>query len=66
MEGLHVAITRAQLANVYRGINIGGNTISHLLYADDVVLLADWNRENALHIICVLRCFFLASGYLYG
>lgn len=62
MEGLHVALTSAHLANTYSGITIGGITISHLLYVDDIVLMADWDHENALHIICILCCFFLASG----
>ena len=62
MEGLHVALTRAQIANTFRGINIGGITISHLLYVDDVVLLTEWSHDNALSIFRILRCFFLASG----
>lgn len=57
-----MALTRAQLANTYKGITIGGIAISHVLYADDVVLMAKWDQENAVHIVHILRCFFLALG----
>ena len=62
MEVLHVDLVRELMANVYRGICIKGIDISHLFFTDNIVLLAKWNHTNALHIVCILRCFFLASG----
>ncbi|XP_023765317.1 uncharacterized protein LOC111913837 [Lactuca sativa] len=63
MEGLHVALVRAQMANVFRGISISGIGISHLLYDDDVMLISSWDPENAKLHICILRCFFMASSF---
>ena len=40
MEGLHVALPRSKMANVYKGISIGVIDMSHLLYGDDVILMA--------------------------
>lgn len=62
IEGLHVALIRAQMADMYRGISIGGINMSHLFYADDAVLFTPWDQTNAQHIIHILRCFFMASG----
>lgn len=57
MEGFHVALVRSQLANVYSGISIRGIDMSHLLYVDDVVLMADWDQKIGIHIVHILRCF---------
>ncbi|KAL7604918.1 uncharacterized mitochondrial protein AtMg01250-like [Lactuca sativa] len=61
MEGLHIALTRARAANAFRGVSISGTEISHLMYADDVMLIAPWDPENANCLLRILRCFFLAS-----
>nr|GEY66983.1 probable serine/threonine-protein kinase WNK9 [Tanacetum cinerariifolium] len=37
-------------------------TISHLFYADDVVITTEWKREDLDNIIRVLHVFYLASG----
>ena len=57
-----MALVRAQMANVFRGISISGIEISHLLYVDDVMLISSWDPENAKRLIRMLRCFFMASG----
>ncbi|KAL4579128.1 hypothetical protein LXL04_015264 [Taraxacum kok-saghyz] len=36
--------------------------VSHFLYADDAILLCDWDVENARRIVRMLRVFQLASG----
>ena len=58
------AMQRAREANVFRGIQIGGDgaEVSHFFYADDAVFLCDWSLENAKRILRILRCFF--SGLL--
>lgn len=61
MEGLHVALMLARMANVFRGVTISGIEISHLMYADDVMLISEWDRENVNRIIRILRCFYMAS-----
>ena len=62
MEGFHVALLKYHQANVFRGISISDIHISHLFYADDVVLLSSWDPYNAKRLIHILRCFYLASG----
>ncbi|XP_052625816.1 uncharacterized protein LOC128132862 [Lactuca sativa] len=62
MEGLHIALMRARAGNALRGVSISGIEISHLLYADDVMLITPWDPENANRLLRILRCFYLASG----
>ncbi|PWA87122.1 RNA-directed DNA polymerase, eukaryota [Artemisia annua] len=64
MEGLHVAIEGAVSAGLYRGIKVGDASLhlTHLFYADDVIFLGEWNRNNIVHIIDILHCFHLVSG----
>lgn len=57
-----MALLRARVAGVFWGISIGNIEISLFFYADDVVILSPWSLDDATHIICILRCFFLASG----
>lgn len=62
MEGLHIALMRAQMANVLRGVTISGIGISHLMYADDVMRVSELDPENVNYLIFILRCFYMASG----
>ncbi|GKD61553.1 hypothetical protein Tco_1299062, partial [Tanacetum coccineum] len=36
-------------------------SISHLMYADDIIFFGDWSWVNAHNLISMLRCFFLIS-----
>lgn len=36
--------------------------MSYLFYVDDVILMASRDQTNALNIVHILRCFFMASG----
>nr|GEY05577.1 reverse transcriptase domain-containing protein [Tanacetum cinerariifolium] len=47
-----------------RGIKLGSSniTLSHLFYADDVVITTEWNSRDIDNIIRVLHVFYLASG----
>ncbi|GJS93260.1 hypothetical protein Tco_0800228 [Tanacetum coccineum] len=50
-------------AGFYKGISFNGSTnISHLFYADDVVFIGEWSRENLSRVMHALHCFSLASG----
>ncbi|GJT55584.1 RNA-directed DNA polymerase, eukaryota [Tanacetum coccineum] len=40
----------------------GLKQISHLFYANDVVFIGQWCESNLSTIMCVLDCFFRASG----
>lgn len=57
MDGLHVALERDQMSNVYRGISINGIKISHRLYVDFVVLLLPWSLENPIHVVRIIHFF---------
>ncbi|GKA54367.1 hypothetical protein Tco_0753316 [Tanacetum coccineum] len=64
MEGLHIALQNAVSSGLIQWDSIGdsGYNISHLFYADDVVIILDWNRQDMINIIHVLHVFYLASG----
>nr|GEY73167.1 RNA-directed DNA polymerase, eukaryota, reverse transcriptase zinc-binding domain protein [Tanacetum cinerariifolium] len=50
-------------AGFYKGFHIDDSlTLSHLFYADDVVFVGKWDKQNVITIVNVLKCFFLASG----
>ncbi|GJY58660.1 RNA-directed DNA polymerase, eukaryota, reverse transcriptase zinc-binding domain protein [Tanacetum coccineum] len=64
MEGLHNAFAEAVGNGLISGININNSTIniSHLFFADDVIITTDWNARDLENIIRILHVFYLASG----
>ncbi|GJY82997.1 RNA-directed DNA polymerase, eukaryota [Tanacetum coccineum] len=46
MEGFHIAMEDAIEAKKFVGINIGDICLSHLIYADDVIVLGEWSKCN--------------------
>ncbi|GJW65790.1 hypothetical protein Tco_0117674 [Tanacetum coccineum] len=64
MEGLHALMGKAEALGLFKGASVGRNnmSISHLLYADDVIFFGEWSWVNAHNLISMLRCFFLISG----
>ncbi|GJV89383.1 RNA-directed DNA polymerase, eukaryota, reverse transcriptase zinc-binding domain protein [Tanacetum coccineum] len=64
MEGLHLALKDAVATGLLRGTNVGNTSfnILHLFYADDVVIISDWNMQEMDNIIRILHVFYLASG----
>ncbi|GJS48397.1 hypothetical protein Tco_0598518 [Tanacetum coccineum] len=64
MEGLHCAISNAVNSGLIHGIKLSSSniTISHLFYADDVIITTEWNSINLDNIIHILQVFYLASG----
>ncbi|GJZ29853.1 zf-CCHC domain-containing protein [Tanacetum coccineum] len=64
MKGLHNAFAEAVGNGLISGININNSTIniSHLFFADDVIITTDWNARDLENIIRVLHVFNLASG----
>ncbi|GJW62812.1 putative RNA-directed DNA polymerase, eukaryota, reverse transcriptase zinc-binding domain protein [Tanacetum coccineum] len=67
MEGLHNAFEEAVGNGLITGVNIKNSTInvSHLFYADDVIITTDWNAKDMDNIIRVLHVFYLASRGLH-
>ncbi|GKA57668.1 reverse transcriptase domain, reverse transcriptase zinc-binding domain protein [Tanacetum coccineum] len=64
MEGLHTAFADALGNGLISGININNSSIniSHLFFADDVIITTGWNARDLENIIRVLHVFYLASG----
>ncbi|XP_071705293.1 uncharacterized protein [Rutidosis leptorrhynchoides] len=64
MEGFNLDIKKAVELNIIKGASVGGDNIniSHLLYADDAVIVSEWNQEEMVNIIRIFNIFFLASG----
>ncbi|GJZ38180.1 hypothetical protein Tco_0584371 [Tanacetum coccineum] len=64
VKGLHIALKDGLSSNMFRGVNVGspGIRLSHLFYADDVIIFSDWNQHDTDNIIRILNIFYLASG----
>ncbi|GJX00650.1 RNA-directed DNA polymerase, eukaryota, reverse transcriptase zinc-binding domain protein [Tanacetum coccineum] len=64
MEGLHAITCKSVDLGLFRGVSIGRDSlsISHLMYADDVIFLGEWSQSNIKKLLCMLRCFFLVLG----
>ncbi|GJW77906.1 putative RNA-directed DNA polymerase, eukaryota, reverse transcriptase zinc-binding domain protein [Tanacetum coccineum] len=64
MEGLHITLRDSLMENMFRGVCIGSPAIrlSHLFYADDVIILSEWNQNDMDNIICILNAFHRDSG----
>ncbi|GKB46311.1 RNA-directed DNA polymerase, eukaryota [Tanacetum coccineum] len=62
MESLHLSFKNVVNAGLYKGLPIDGSLIlSYLFYANDVVFVGKWDKQNVATIVNVLKCFFLAS-----
>ncbi|GJW68375.1 RNA-directed DNA polymerase, eukaryota [Tanacetum coccineum] len=65
MESLHISFVGAMEAWFFKGIQVGSfesSHMSHLFYADDAVFIGEWKEDNLRHLVCILQCFYLASG----
>ncbi|KAJ0909222.1 putative RNA-directed DNA polymerase [Helianthus annuus] len=64
MEALSSMISDAKGAEVIKGIPIlnNGSVMSHLLYADDAIVMGEWSRAELFNIVRILRVFYLCSG----
>ncbi|GKA05339.1 putative RNA-directed DNA polymerase, eukaryota, reverse transcriptase zinc-binding domain protein [Tanacetum coccineum] len=64
MEGLHVAISDSVRNGLIRGIQVGSSDVnlSHLFFADDVIIMSEWINHDVENIIRIFKVFFLASG----
>ncbi|GJU14768.1 RNA-directed DNA polymerase, eukaryota [Tanacetum coccineum] len=65
MESLHLSVSRAIEAGIFKGIKIDSTlNLSHLFYADDVVFIGEWSPSNLSGITNILHCFSLLFGLL--
>ncbi|GJZ83372.1 RNA-directed DNA polymerase, eukaryota, reverse transcriptase zinc-binding domain protein [Tanacetum coccineum] len=61
MEGLHNAFEEAVGNGLITGVNIKNSTInvSHLFYADDVIITTDWNAKDMdIHIVFSMFSYY--------
>nr|GEY38799.1 RNA-directed DNA polymerase, eukaryota, reverse transcriptase zinc-binding domain protein [Tanacetum cinerariifolium] len=63
-NGLHVAISDSVRTGLIRGIKIGSSDVnlSYLFFADDVIIMSDWNSHDVENIIRIFKVFFLNLG----
>ncbi|PWA74034.1 RNA-directed DNA polymerase, eukaryota, Reverse transcriptase zinc-binding domain protein [Artemisia annua] len=64
MEALTNMILRACRLGDVEGIKVSdeGPSISHMLYADDALIMGTWSRNNIVMNTRLLRIFFMCSG----
>ncbi|GKE18890.1 putative RNA-directed DNA polymerase, eukaryota, reverse transcriptase zinc-binding domain protein, partial [Tanacetum coccineum] len=64
MEGLHVALSDAVHSGLIHSVKFGSPaiTLSHLFYANEIVIATEWSTYDMDNIIRVLQFFYLASG----
>ncbi|KAJ0445231.1 putative RNA-directed DNA polymerase [Helianthus annuus] len=64
METLTGVMKEACAIGLFKGMSISQHvpSLSHFLYADDVVFVGEWSLQNVLNLKRLLRCFYLASG----
>ncbi|KAJ9557995.1 hypothetical protein OSB04_012609 [Centaurea solstitialis] len=63
-ECLNILMRNAGEKGLIEGIQIGreGCSISHLQYADDVIMFGSWSVANFKNVLKVLECFYKLSG----
>ncbi|GJR48045.1 RNA-directed DNA polymerase, eukaryota [Tanacetum coccineum] len=47
---------------IYTGAKLHSLHVSHLLFADDVLLLGEWSSMNISNVVNILNCFYKVSG----
>ncbi|KAI3793650.1 hypothetical protein L1987_36270 [Smallanthus sonchifolius] len=64
MEALSCLIDKAKFSGDFVGVSTpaGGPVISHLLYADDAMIIGEWSRMNIINVLRILRVFHICSG----
>lgn len=64
MEGLHVAVRETCINPVIQGVKLLHEvpTISHLLYADDVIFVGSWDISGIQNLSRIHKCFPISSS----
>ena len=67
MEVFSKMMKRAEGVGLFRGFRVdgrqgGGVCVSHLLFADDMILFCDADEEQILHVRMLLLCFQAVTG----
>nr|XP_043629760.1 uncharacterized protein LOC122601047 [Erigeron canadensis] len=61
-EGLHVAVNNLVRRGLFKCANINQVQVSHLFYADDVMLVGNWSKPNLEVISKAFKFFYYISG----
>ncbi|KAJ9557802.1 hypothetical protein OSB04_012416 [Centaurea solstitialis] len=63
-ECLHLMVEKAENSGLLKGVKVGKNnvSISHLQYADDVILFGAWETEYLKNMMKLMECFYSVSG----
>ncbi|XP_071737448.1 uncharacterized protein [Rutidosis leptorrhynchoides] len=64
MEGLHLCIKSKVDSGAISGVNVGRDNlnVSHLCYADDAIIISEWNKESLSNTLLALNEFYRYSG----
>ncbi|KAJ0757712.1 putative RNA-directed DNA polymerase [Helianthus annuus] len=64
MEALTGIMKEAESVGLFHGVRVtsDGPSLTHLIYADDVMFIGEWSVSNVNNLRRILRCFYLASG----
>ncbi|KAJ0641962.1 putative RNA-directed DNA polymerase [Helianthus annuus] len=64
MEALTGVMKKACEIGVFKGLRFtpDGTSVSHFLYADDVIFVGEWSLNNLVNLKRLLRCFHISSG----
>nr|GEV49138.1 putative RNA-directed DNA polymerase, eukaryota, reverse transcriptase zinc-binding domain protein [Tanacetum cinerariifolium] len=64
MKGLRMAMEDAIASNFFQGLKIENDelSISHLLYADDVLFMGEWSSKIIHNLLIILHYFYVSSG----
>ncbi|KAJ9543812.1 hypothetical protein OSB04_023519 [Centaurea solstitialis] len=62
-EGLHIMVEEAKEKGLYKGLKVGNKEVvlSHLQYADDAIFFGEWEAENIVNVVKILKCFHAVS-----
>ncbi|KAK8699821.1 hypothetical protein V6N13_018235 [Hibiscus sabdariffa] len=63
-EGLSSVLSNAVILGIFEGVNVGYGklSISHLQFADDLIIFYGASATQIKNVKCILRCFELAVG----
>ncbi|KAJ9561151.1 hypothetical protein OSB04_006311 [Centaurea solstitialis] len=63
-EGLNVVFREAHRNALFKRVRLDNleDEISLLQYADDAIIMGEWDSDNALNLVRLLRCFEICSG----
>ncbi|XP_035841276.1 uncharacterized protein LOC118488171 [Helianthus annuus] len=64
MEALSSMLCKARSEGLFKGLQTPNNgpVISHLFYADDALVLGEWDRVDVKNVVRCLRIFYICSG----